>query len=144
MAKKAKRGVDAAAAGSGEEPPELRNEVAAFAAQLGLSAAGAADHAFDDFAPQKAQNSAAKPGKRKVAAVEADAAVDTDEDAPPAKPATKKQKQQTERIGRTGKGAKAPQEPADAAVIPPVSDSVAAAMKERGWNTGVGPRPGTQ
>jgi hypothetical protein len=125
------------AAGTVGDSEGLRKEVAAFAAQLGLSAAEGRDaFAFDDFAPTLA--------------------------APNGKIANKEQDKETGEKKNKGKRAKAvkghpqgdQQPPVDTGTVSdakggrgkypatPAAASTQAASSKRQWNFGAGPRPG--
>jgi hypothetical protein len=130
-----------------DESQELLSEVKAFASQLGLAGG---DHAFDDFAPQQSKQKLATP-KRKHSEPPQDPAEIKDGNKSSSKSAgpewkrskadklTEKPTDKTNTAGTAGsKGVT--QEGAQ--VVPPISDAMAAAIKERTWNTGVGPRPG--
>lgn len=132
------------------EPPELHAEVRAFASQLGLGGAGGLEHAFDDFAPKQAKQKLGKASKRKADALDeadeeaggggaGDGSGDPAAAAKAAKAAARKQRT-ADKAAAKGRGKQPVEQPAS--VIPPVSDAMAAAIKERQWNVGAGPRPG--
>lgn len=117
------------------ESKELLSEVQAFASQLGL---GGGEHAFDDFAPKQSKEKLQSAPKRKRAQEDESADSDVDDAAADAKPEPrgkrkKRDKAAAANVGTTG---------TDGPFIPPVSEEMAAAIKERTWNSGVGPRPG--
>lgn len=138
--KKGKKKRKAAAQNDAEtESPQLQAEVAAFASQLGLGGGGGgggADHAFEDFAPQQARQQLGAASKRKASAAAADGDVDEPGAEPAAAPAAKK------RRGKPPGAAAGVGQQAEQPFVPPVSDAMAAAIREREWNAGVGPRPG--
>lgn len=120
------------------ESAELLTDVKAFASQLGLDSG---EHAFDDFAPQQSKQKLAA-SKRKH--VEADLGDEEDEDEGNKAAASKKKRSKSESGASKASNGQVKETAAAGAgpVIPPVSDGMAAVIKERTWNTGVGPRPG--
>lgn len=130
----------AANTATASDSKELLTEVQAFASQLGL---GGGDHAFDDFAPQSKQKLTAAH-KRKRTQPDNDSASDGDASAEPAR---RGKRAKADKATAAGKGRQVAANAAKVAngsgpIIPPVSDDMAAAIKERTWNFGVGPRPG--
>ncbi len=146
MSKKAKKKSMETVADAAE-PPELAAEVRALAAQLGLGAAGGLEHAFDDFAPKQAKQKLGKASKRKADALDEAEELDSgsggaDGDAAAAKAAKVAVRKQRAADKAAAAGARGKQADQAASVVPPVSDAMAAAIKERQWNLGAGPRPG--
>lgn len=114
-----------------EDVEGIKADVAAFAAQLGLAGAGA-DAGFDDsdFKPQKAQQkfeNAAKPKRTKGQSESQDSRQVEKKTSAPTKTAGAKQGSDSNALVRRPENG---------------SQEVDPRVRERTWNTGVGPRPG--
>ncbi len=110
---------------------EIKADVAAFAAQLGLAADGA-EAGFDDtdFRPQKAKETV---GDTRKQSKQQDHSVNRE-----GRPGERKYDASSKAVGpRQGKGVNAQDRS-----LAIGGEEVDARIKERTWNTGVGPRPG--
>lgn len=141
-----------AAPAPAEDADKLRDEVKAFAAQLGLSTGSAAAFdAFDDFAPEKAKQQIGKgdsgqqaPPKQQQRCKKGELVQEKDR----GQPGGKGGKQQRDAAssadgGRSGAGSGA------AAAQPPKKkltpeEEKEEAIRTRTWKQSVGPRPGEQ